>query len=98
MDKNDSYKFIFESELIEILGEDKVSVIKNCGLEEIFDALNDYYFEHRYEERKDNIIKAYDMIINAFAYWFRDELIERFSKMLYGHMASTHSYTEGDKK
>ena len=81
MAQNDPYRFIFERELTEILGECKVSVIKNCGLEEIFDDLYDYYFEY-HKDWKGDIIRAYDMILNALAIWFRDELIKRFSNKI----------------
>ena len=97
MSQNEAYRFLFERELTNILGEDKVLCIKNCGLEEIFDDLYNYYFEYS-KHLESDIIKAYDIILNALAIWFRDELIARFSKMLYGYMSSPRSYEKEEQK
>lgn len=90
MVQNEPYRFIFESELLEILGEYKVSVIKNCGLEEIFDGLYGYYIEY-HKDWKADIIRAYDAILYACVNMYLDDIIMMLSKVIFEH-------TKGEQK
>lgn len=63
MKQNEPREFVYEREMLAILGEAKVAKIKEYKLENVFDDLYDYYFEYSRDEVK-AIQEAYDMIFN----------------------------------
>lgn len=85
MKLNESHKFEYEREMLAILGEAKVTKIKQYELEKVFDDLYDYYFEYSRDEVK-AIQKAYNMIFD-FEEKEREQIaIEVLASYIYKHM------------
>lgn len=85
MKQNEQYEFVYEREMLAILGEAKVAKIKQYKLEKVFDDLYDYYFEYSRDEVK-AIQKAYNMVFD-FEEKEREQIaIEVLASYIYKHM------------
>ena len=85
MKQNEQYEFVYECEMLAILGEAKVAKIKQYKLEKVFDDLYDYYFEYSRDEVK-AIQKAYNMVFD-FEEKEREQIaIEVLASYIYKHM------------
>ena len=85
MKHNEPREFVYEREMLAILGEAKVAKIKEYKLENVFDDLYDYYFEYSRDEVK-AIQKAYKMIFD-FEEKEREQIaIDVLASYIYKHM------------